>query len=84
MPSNDDQPDVAFTRALATSLRAAKERSPYSIRSLAAQAGVGTSTVQRYLNGSREIPVPALRRMARLLGTTAGALMDEAEQSLRH
>lgn len=83
MPAFDDESPDPFTRALAEAIRDAKDRTPHTVRSLKAETGLGQSTIQRYLDGEREIPVPALRKIAAALNTTAVALMDEAEERLR-
>lgn len=75
-------PTDPFTRALADALRDAKERTPHTVRSLVVATGMGQSSVQRYLDGEREIPITKLRKLAAALDTTAGALMDDAEARL--
>lgn len=83
MSAASNEPADPFTRALAAALRAAKDRSPHTVRSLVTETGLGQSSVQRYLDGKREIPIPALRKLAAALGTTPAKLMDEAEERLR-
>lgn len=82
MPAEPDEQTDPFTKALAQRLRAAKDRTPHTVRSLQAATGLGQSSVQRYLDGTRAIPIPALRKLAATLDTTAGTLMDEAEEEL--
>lgn len=82
MPSHDASLDDAFTKALARIITARKDESTHSIRSLASATGLAFSTVRNYLDGSREIPVPALRKLAAALGANASDLLDEAERSL--
>jgi transcriptional regulator with XRE-family HTH domain len=45
---------------------------------LAAASGIPTSTLHRYLSGTRDIPLPALAELSRALGLTLVELLTRA------
>lgn len=60
-------------------LRAIRERSGYSIRGLAAEAGVAKSTISAIEQGDRPVPLPAtIRALASALLVPTTALLDSS------
>ena len=71
-----------FNRAVATELRAERARTQQTVSDLVAQTGLSKSAVLNYLNGHRDIPVPALMDLCRALGVDPHVIFERAEQSL--
>lgn len=78
MPTADEEPVDPVTAAIARRLKAAKDASPYTVRSLANESGLGQSTIQRYLDGTRDMRVPDLYLLCRILGIDPVQLVDDA------
>lgn len=73
-----------FNKAVAAELRAERARKGITLGQLVEETGIALSTVQRYLNGKRDIPISALTDLCRALGVSAGAIFDAAEKALEN
>lgn len=73
-----------FAKAVAAELRAERARKGITLGQLVEETGIAQSTVQRYLNGKRDIPVPALMDLCRALGVSAGSIFDAAQNSIEN
>ncbi|WP_165766998.1 helix-turn-helix domain-containing protein [Plantibacter elymi (nom. nud.)] len=70
-----------FNAAVAAALRRARADRGLTFDELSSHAGMVRRTVLRYLNGSREIPVPALFSLARALDVAPHEILSQAESS---
>lgn len=83
------QIDVMMTRmddyidAAAGALRAAQGRAGMTDKALAERSGIPVVTLRRYLKGTRDAPGSAIFKLADALGTTPGALMDDAAKHIK-
>ncbi len=76
-------PEVdAFSLAVARILKDAKDRSRYSVRSLAEESGLAKNTVQTYLAGTTVMRVPDFVRLCGLLGMNPKDVIERAQDSL--
>jgi transcriptional regulator with XRE-family HTH domain len=80
-PDSDDY-GHAFTQAVAAELRAERSRLRVSYPDLAEASGIPRNTLLRYLNGQRDIPLPAFGRIARALELDAGQVLDAIQAQL--
>ena len=72
-----------FNAAVAAELRAERARVGISYDALVETTGIAKSSVQRYLGGKRDIPVPALLDLCRGLGVSPRVIFDRAYDSLQ-
>ncbi|NUJ89170.1 helix-turn-helix transcriptional regulator [Plantibacter sp. MCCC 1A11337] len=70
-----------FNAAVAAALRQARTDRGLTFDELSSRAGMVRRTVLRYLNGGREIPVPALFSLARALDVAPHEILSQAEAS---
>ena len=73
-----------FNAAVAAELRAERARVGTSYDALVELSGIAKSSVQRYLSGKRDIPVPALLDLCRALGVSPRVIFDRAYESIEH
>ena len=73
----------AFNEAVAAELRAQRGRQQITINEIVTTTGLSKSAVLNYMNGKRDIPVPALMDICRALGISAGVIFDRAEQAIQ-
>lgn len=71
----------AFNAAVAAELRAQRARVRMTIDELADQTGFAKSTVLHYLNGKRDIPLPAFGELCRVLGADAETIIRIAYEA---
>lgn len=72
----------AFSAAIAAELRAQRARVQVTFDALADKTGLAKTTVMNYLNGRREIPVPAFTELCRALGANPHVLFDAAQKAV--
>lgn len=70
------------TASIAAQLRGIIATKDLLKKDVALSAGLSLATLSRYLNGHRDIPVPAFLAICAALGTDAGAILDEAGKQL--
>ena len=75
MDANEEQ---ALIDAVARRVRAELAASDLTAKDLAAALGLDRVTVSRYLNGHRDIPMRTFLRIADILGTEGGRILDDA------
>jgi len=68
--------------ALATQIKAEMAAKDWTQADLAGSANIPTSTLHRYLNGARDIPLPVFAEIARALGLSMIELAQRAERRL--
>lgn len=68
--------------ALATQVRAELAAKGWKQPDLAEASGIPTSTLQRYLAGARDIPLPAFAEIANALGLSMVELASRAQRRL--
>lgn len=78
-----DTTDQEFNSAVAAILRGYRGQERVTIDQLAERAGMVRGTLLRYLNGQRDIPIPALRAISTALGVDPGRVLDEAEDFMQ-
>lgn len=71
-----------FNAAVAAELRAARARVGITYAELISATGIAQSTLQRYLKGERDIPLPAFKDLCRALGVAPRCIFDLAEKAL--
>lgn len=71
-----------FNAAVAAELRGARGASQFTLEELADRSTLSRQTVMRYLNGKREIPLPALYAMCGALGIDPVTLFRRAQERL--
>ena len=69
-----------FNDAVAAELRAERGAKRLTVDQLANNAGMVKGTLLRYLNGQREIPIPALYHISKALGVEPQEVMDRASR----
>lgn len=77
----DDMDDQRFTQAVALEIRVILARKEWSRERLAQESGIPLPTLQRYIAGKRQIPIPAFMRVLRALGVSLrefGEAVDRA------
>lgn len=67
-----------FNAAVAAELRAERARTRLTVREIIERTGISKSSVLNYLNGQRDIPVPALFEICAVLGVDSGDILDRA------
>mgnify|MGYP000854497925 CR=1 FL=1 len=72
----------AFGTAVAAELRAQRARKRITFDALAAATGLAKTTVLNYLNGKRDIPMPAFIDLCEALGADPQAIFVAAEESI--
>ena len=72
----------AFGAAVAAELRAQRARKRITFDALASKTGMAKSTVLNYLNGKRDIPVPAFFELCAALDIDPGVIFTAAEDAL--
>lgn len=73
----------AFNAAVAAELRAERARKELSLDQLVAASGIAKSTVQRYLGGKRDIPIPSLVELCRALDVDPRLIFERAEITVK-
>ena len=71
-----------FNAAVAAELRAERARVGTSYDELVRLSGLAKSSVQRYLSGKRDIPLPALLDLCRALNISPRVIFDRAYESV--
>ncbi len=71
-----------FNAAVAAELRGERAKARITIDALVASTGYAKTTVLNYLNGKRDIPLPALAELCRALGVDPRTIFERAEQSV--
>ncbi|WP_277602281.1 helix-turn-helix domain-containing protein [Microbacterium esteraromaticum] len=77
-----DNTGDAFNAAVAAELRAQRGRIQMTIDTLVRHTGLSKSAVLNYLNGKRDIPVPALFALCSALNVSPHQIFDLAERTL--
>lgn len=72
-----------YVEAAAGAIRAAQARAQMTDVSLAEHSGIPVVTLRRYLKGTRDAPSSAMLKIATALGTTPGALLDDAMKHVK-
>lgn len=72
-----------FNAAVAAELRAERARKGITINALADNSGLAKSSVQRYLSGERDIPVPSLIDLCKVLSVDPRVIFERAEQTIQ-
>lgn len=70
-----------FARAVADELRAERAKKNMTIADVVAAAGLSKSAVLHYLNGQRDIPIPALVALCSALRISPTVIFERAEES---
>lgn len=83
MATDTESYGEAFNAAVAAELRAARSRQRISYPTLVEATGIPRNTLLRYLNGQRDIPMPAFGRIARALNLSPGDVLDSVDAELR-
>lgn len=73
-----------LNRAIGFALTAARKRAPKlsSYDELVAATGISESTIGRYMNGKRAVPLPALFELADAMGVPAAWIIARAEMEM--
>jgi transcriptional regulator with XRE-family HTH domain len=71
-----------YASAVAAELRAERGAQKVSFRALADSSGVTEASLLRYLNGQRDIPLPAFLAICEALGANPGSVMDRAAERM--
>lgn len=71
-----------FETALATQIRVELAERELDQKGLAAELGIESATLSRYMNGHRSMPMPTFFRVAEVLGLSPRVLMERAEARL--
>lgn len=74
---------TAYAGAVAAELRAERGRTQITVASIVTATGLSKSAVINYLNGKRDIPIPALMDICRALGVDARAIFDRAFDAVK-
>lgn len=72
----------AFNAAVAAELRGQRARTRMTVDQVATETGFAKSTVLNYLNGKRDIPIPALADLCRVMNIDARSVFEAAEKAL--
>lgn len=73
-----------FNAAVAAELRAQRAKTRLTIDGLVAATGYAKSTVLNYLNGHRDIPLPALVELCRALSVDARVIFERAQEAVHN
>lgn len=71
---------TAYNDAVAAELRGERARTRMTVDALVQSTGYAKSTVLNYLNGKRDIPLPALAELCRALSVDARVILERAEK----
>lgn len=71
-----------YATAIAEQLRAERSARRLTFKELAERSGINEQSVLRYLNGKRDIPIPALYALAEGLEVTVHEVIARAESRL--
>jgi transcriptional regulator with XRE-family HTH domain len=74
--------EAKASQSIAAQLRAVVAVQGILKKDLAEKSGVAVNTLSRYLNGHRDIPVPAFMQICKSLGVDPGVLLNEAAKDL--
>jgi len=72
---------IQFNAAVAAELRGQRGKVRMTVDTLAQTTGYAKSTVLNYLNGKRDIPLPALSELCQALGVSPIAIFERAENA---
>lgn len=73
-----------FSNAVAGELRAQRARVKITFDQLTERTGMAKTTVLNYLNGRRDIPIPAFIALCEALSVSPGDIFDAAEKAVEH
>lgn len=71
-----------FVQAVAAELRAERARKGTTLAQLVEDSGIAQSSIQRYLKGTRDIPVSALVDICRVLDVSPRLIFERAEKAI--
>lgn len=71
-----------FNAAVAAELRGQRARTRMTVDAVTAGTGFAKSTVLNYLNGKRDIPLPALAELCRVLRVEPRAIFEAAQKAI--
>ena len=71
-----------FNSAVAAELRGERAKKQLTVDSLVASTGYAKTTVLNYLNGKRDIPLPALAELCRALSVDPRVIFEGAEKAV--
>jgi transcriptional regulator with XRE-family HTH domain len=72
-----------YALAVASELRAERARTGVTLAQLVERTGVAQSTIQRYLNGKRDIPTPVFIDLCVALGVSPRVIFDRAYETIQ-
>lgn len=75
--------NIAFAAAVAAELRAERARRQITFDDLVDATGLSKSAVLRYLNGQRDIPLPAFFALCDALSLSPTLVFERAEESAK-
>jgi len=81
MPVMTDYGD-RFNAAVAAELRAERARKGVTYAEIIKASGIAQSTLQRYLKGERDIPLPAFQDLCRALSVSPRRIFELAEEAI--
>jgi transcriptional regulator with XRE-family HTH domain len=73
----------AFNQAVAAELRAQRARVQITVDEVVRRSGISKSAVLNYLNGQRDIPMPAFAELCRALEVSRRLIFEAAEKSIQ-
>lgn len=73
-----------FNEAVAAELRAERARKGSTYAEIIEATGIAQSTLQRYLKGERDIPVPAYMDLCRALQVDPRLIFERAEKAVEN
>lgn len=71
-----------FNAAVAAELRGQRAKTRITVDTLVTATGYAKTTVLNYLNGKRDIPLPALAELCRALSIDPRVIFERAEQAV--
>lgn len=71
-----------FAAAVAAELRAERARKKVTFDEVVERSGLSKSGVLRYLNGQRDIPLPAFFAICEALGVSPTVIFERAEEGV--
>lgn len=77
-----DTTGEAFAKAVAAELRGERAKKDLLVSDLVERAGISKSAVLHYLNGQRDIPIPAFFALCDALGVSPTVIFKRAEESV--
>lgn len=78
---NNNGGNDSYTKAVAVVLRHLYEESGKTYQELADKTGLSRPTIERVINGKREVNARYLNLLCPEFGTTPGAVLNEADNS---